>query len=281
MTKFIHLYLALAALALASLSLPGAASAQPSNPSGPLPKEVGIEPRLGERAPLDAELTDESGAPRRLGDFFKGKKPVILALAYYECPMLCSMVLNGLTAALRANSLTPGEDFEVVIVSIDPTDTKERAQAKKATMMRAYDRPGTEGAFHFMTASEAESRRVADAVGFKYAYDPIGKQYAHGAGIVLLTGDGTISRYLYGVDFAPRDIRLGLVEAASGAIGGVGDKLMLLCFRYDPARGKYGAFALTSVRAGGVLTLVVLGISLVVMNRRSRRDAARAGKEES
>jgi len=239
--------------------------------SGPMPKDIGYEPHLGGRVPLDLELVDDAGRRARLGDYFNGKKPVILVLAYYECPMLCSMVLNGLTEGLKGSDLSPGADFEVVVVSIDPADTPERAGAKKASYVKLYDRPGAESALHFMTGTEAGVQRLADAVGFSFAYDPVGRQFAHAAGIVLLTGEGMISRYLYGVDFAPRDLRLGLVEAGNGAIGTVKDRLMLLCFRYDPERGRYGGLALASVRTGGVLTLVALGFSLFAMRRRPGR----------
>jgi protein SCO1 len=264
--------IALAAIfiaALLSLSSAGPAAAQTS---GPLPKDIRFEPHPGAAAPLSVELTDESGRRVRLGDHFRSGRPVILVLAYYECPMLCSMVLNGLVAGLKQSGLTPGEDFEVVVASIDPADTPERASAKKASYVSLYDRPGAERALHFTTGEEAEVQRLAGAVGFKYEYDPIGRQFAHPAGVVLLTPDGTISRYLYGLDFAPRDLRLGLVEAANGAVGSTSDRLMLLCFRYDPAQGRYGAIALGSVRAGGVITAVLLAAFIVSMLRRPRGD---------
>lgn len=271
----------LLALALTSSALHAAPLPAAAQTTGPIPKNITYEPRLGERAPLDVELVDDAGRPARLGDYVNDARPLVLVLAYYECPMLCSMVLNGVTTALRSGGLQAGADFELVVVSIDPSDTPERARAKKASYVRAFDRPGADQAFHFMTGREAEVRRVADAVGFTYEYDPIGKQFAHPAGLVVLTPAGVISRYFYGVDFPPRDLRLSLVEAAGGAIGTAGDKLMLLCFRYDPERGRYGKLALGAMRVGGVVTLALLGASMALMSRRSRGPSRRRGREES
>lgn len=249
-----------------------ATSAAEAQPSGPMPTNVGFDTRFGQKAPLDARLADEEGREVRLGDHFQGKSPVILVLAYYECPMLCSMVMNGLVTALKKVDLRPGADYEVVVVSIDPLDTPERARAKKAHYVERLERPGAERAMHFLTGPEAEVKRVADGVGFRYEYDPVGKQYAHAGGAILLAPDGTISRYLYGIDFAPRDLTLGLVEAADGKIGGARERLLLLCYRYDPQHGRYGALALGSVRAGGLMTVALLGISILAMRRRGRKE---------
>lgn len=243
-----------------------------AQPSGPMPKNIGFEPRFGERAPLSAALVDDEGRAVRLGDYFGGEKPVVMVLAYYECPMLCSMVMNGLVTALKKVDLSPGEDLEVVVVSIDPADTPERARNKKAAYVELYGRPGADRGLHLLTGAEAEVKRVADAVGFRYEYDPLGKQFAHAGGAVVLAPDGTISRYFYGVDFAPRDLQLGLVDAAGGKIGSVKDRLLLLCYRYDPEHGKYGALAMGSVRAGGILTVALLGTWLLAMRRRRKED---------
>lgn len=258
----------------AALSVVLSASPASGQVSGPMPKRAGWDPKIGARAPVDAALTDEAGQPARLSDYLAPGRPVILVMAYYECPMLCSLVMNGLATALRRVDLEPGRDFEVVVVSIDPTDTPEKARAKEAVFVERYGRPGAAAGAHFLVGSEAEVRAVASGVGFEYEYDPIGKQYGHSAGAVLVTGEGTISHYFYGVDFPPRDLRLGLVESARGAIGTAADKLMLLCFRYDPARGTYAALALGSVRAGGAVTVLLLGLSLVWMSRRERKPAA-------
>jgi protein SCO1/2 len=248
-------------------------------PSGPMPKEIGFDMRHGASAALDAALVDEQGRAVRLGDHVGGEKPVILVLAYYECPMLCSMVMNGLVAALKKVELSPGEDFEVVVVSIDPLDTPERARRKKAVSVELYGRPGVERGLHFLTGTEAEIARVARSVGFRYEYDPIGKQFAHAAGITVLSPGGTISRYFLGVDFPPRDLRLGLVEAAEGKMGTTADRLLLLCYRYDPERGKYGAIAMGSVRAAGLCTVVLLGASLLAMRRRGRKEDEHGPRE--
>lgn len=268
-------WVALLVGALALLCLSPSALAQPS---GPMPTDIGFDPHLGARVPADIHLVDEAGEERRLGDYLDGKKPVVLVLAYYECPMLCSMVLSGLVSALKRSDLTPGTDFDVVVASIDPADTPARAAAKKASYVAYFDRPGAAGALHFLTGRAGEVKRLADAVGFKYAYDPIGKQFAHPAGVLVLTGDGTISQYHYGVDFAPRDLRLGLVKASRGTIGTTTDRLLLLCFHYDPAQGRYGAIALASLRVGGVLMLVSLGALLALLGRRQRPEKAPSGE---
>ena len=258
-------------LALA-LGTPALAGAQPS---GPMPRDVGWEPHIGSRAAVDVALTDEHGERARVADYLSPGRPLILVFAYHECPMLCSLVLNGVASALRKIELTPGRDFEIVVVSIDPTDTPARAGEKKAVFTRQYDHPGAEGATHFLVGAETGVRELARSVGFKYEYDPIGRQYGHAGGLVVLTGEGTISHYFYGIDFSPRDVRLGLVEAAKGAVGGVTDRLMLLCFRYDPSRGKYAALALGSVRVGGIATVLALGLWITFVGRRGPRRPER------
>lgn len=265
-------------MAMGLALLLGGPSLAAAQGSGPMPRDIGYDPHPGAALPLEIALVDDAGSPRHLGDYFNGHVPVVVVLAYYECPMLCSLVLSGLTEALKAGELRPGRDFEVVVVSIDPADTPERARAKKASYVKLYDRPGAEAALHFTTGGEAEVRRLADAIGFRFAYDPQGRQFAHAAGIVVATGQGTISKYFYGIDFPPRDLRLGLVEAGDGRVGSVTDKLLLLCFRYDPATGRYGRLALRSLRVGGALTVVLLGLSLVVMRRRPRRLTAPRSK---
>lgn len=235
--------------------------------SGPMPKDIRFEPHFGAAVPLDVDLVDEEGRSRALGDLVTSR-PVVLVMAYYECPMLCSLVLNGLFGALKKTELAAGEDFQVVVVSIDPADTPERAAAKKATYVRYFGRPGAEEGIHFLTGRAGEVRRLADAIGFLYAYDPIGKQFAHPGGVTLLTGQGVISHYFYGVDFPPRDLRLGLVEAGRGQVGTARDRLLLLCFHYDPAQGRYGAAALGAVRVAGALTVFLMVAALVAMRRR-------------
>jgi protein SCO1/2 len=260
-----------------------AAWAQPSGPMSvpppglaaseqiPILREVGIDQKLDDQIPLDLEFTDEDGRAVRLGDFF-GKRPVVLALVYYECPMLCTQVLNGLVGSLEALAFNPGEEFEVVVLSFDPGETPALAAEKRATYLRRYGRPGHEAGWHFLTGREASIRALTDAVGFRYAYDEAIDQYAHPASITVLTGEGRVSKYLYGIEFAPRDLRLALVEAAAGRIGTAIDQALLFCYHYDPATGKYGLVVMNLVRTGGVLTLLGLGAFILLTLRRERRD---------
>jgi len=264
----------LALLALAS----GVAAADPSGlepqheapvaDGRPAPlREVAIDQRLDASVPLDLPFRDESGAPVTLARYF-GKRPVILSLVYYECPMLCTLVLNGLVRALRTLTFEPGREFEVVTVSFDPRDTAELAAKKKATYLAEYGRAGAAEGWHFLTGDAAAITGLAQAVGFHYAWVPEEKQFAHAAAIMVLTPEGRISRYFFGVEYSPRDLRFGLIDATAGKIGTVVDHLLLYCYRYDPATGRYGAIAMNLVRAGGVLTVVALGAFIVVMRRR-------------
>jgi protein SCO1/2 len=237
---------------------------------------IGIDQRLGEPLPLDVPLRDENGRAVTLGDYF-GKKPVVLVMTYFECPMLCTLVLNGLTKALKTMAFEPGKEFDVVAVSFDPRDTPETAAKKKATYVAEYGRAATAGGWHFLTGDEAAVARVAAATGFRYRWVPEEKQFAHAAAIMVATPDGRLARYFYGIDYAPRDLRLGLVEAADHQIGSAVDALLLFCYRYDPATGKYGAIALDMIRLGGVATVLALGIFMTLMFRREA-VARRAGK---
>ena len=236
----------------------------------PILREVGIDQKLDEQVPLDLEFTDEEGRTVRLGDFF-GKRPVVLALVYYECPMLCTQVLNGLVGSLEALTFNPGEEFEVIILSFDPGETPALAAEKRTTYLRRYSRPGYEAGWHFLTGREASIRALTDAVGFRYAYDEAIDQYAHPASITVLTGEGRVSKYLYGIEFAPRDLRLALIEAAEGRIGTAIDQALLFCYHYDPETGKYGLVVMNLVRMGGVLTLLGLGAFILLTLRRERR----------
>src|SRR5258705_2712541 len=211
--------------------------------------QVGIDQRIGQQLPLGLRFRDESGRDVTLGDFF-GARPVVLALAYYECPMLCTEVLNGMTGALKTLSFDAGRDFDVVVVSIDPKDSFRLAANKKLRYVNHYGRPATAGGWHFLTGTDASIKPLADAIGFRYAYDANIKQYAHGAAIYVATPKGLVARYLMGIDFAPRDLRLALVEASNNQLGSVADQVLLLCYHYDPATGKYSAATLTAVRIG-------------------------------
>jgi protein SCO1 len=246
----------------------------------PLLKSVGIDQKMGAAVPLDLAFNDESGQLVTLRRYFD--KPVILALVYYQCPSLCNLVLNGLVRSVKSLTLTAGEDYEVVAVSFDPRETPEMARAKKQTYMQAYNRPGTEKGWHFLTGDEAASKALAASVGFRFAYDTMTNQYAHGSGIILLTPEGRTSRYFFGIDYPAHDVKLGLVEASNRRIGSVIDQVELYCFHYDPANGKYGLVIMNVLRLGGLLTLGLLGGFMVVMFRRdfrARHPAAMQGKE--
>ena len=251
-----------AAFAMATvLSAPAAAQyanppmrSEPASEKDGILKQVGIDQKIGQQLPLDLTFKDETGSDVRLGQYFHGK-PVVMALAYYECPMLCTQVLNGVTGALKTLSFDAGKDFEVVVVSIDPKDTFRLAANKKLTYVEHYGRPQTAAGWHFLTGTEANIKPLADALGFRYAYDPNLKQYAHGAAMYVATPKGVISRYLLGIDFAPRDVRLALVEASNNVLGTAADQVLLLCYQYDPATGKYGAATINAVRVGFIATV--------------------------
>jgi protein SCO1/2 len=258
------------------------APAQPSsmrNPDSkpaPLPpalQGVTIEQNLNHQIPLDLVFRDEFGRPLPLTTYFSGHKPVILALVYYTCPMLCNLVLTGMESSLRAISLDPGRDFEVVAVSFDPHDTPENAAAKRANYLQRYRRPNTANGWHFLTGDEASIKALTSAVGFRYKLDPATGQYAHASAIMILTPEGKLSRYYYGVEYAPRDVRLGLVEASQNKIGSPVDQILLFCYHYDPATGKYGAIAMNMVRFAGAIFVLICGTFLFFAWRRDwRRD---------
>jgi protein SCO1/2 len=244
-------------------------------------REVGFDQKLDQQIPLDVQLRDESGRDVRIGDFF-GTKPVILSLAYYSCPMLCGLHLNGLASSLKPLRLEPGQDFEIVTVSFDPRDTPDKAAVKKKETLERYERHGAENGWHFLTGDAEQIKRLTSAVGFRYQYDEKRGEFAHPAGVVLLTPEGHVSRYLFGIEYSPRDIRLGLVESAAGKIGTLVDQVLLFCFHYDPSMGRYSAIALNSVRVGGVLTLLGLVVFIGgALRRESRRRAARHGTSAS
>ncbi|HET9480826.1 MAG TPA: SCO family protein [Candidatus Polarisedimenticolia bacterium] len=273
---------ALPALAFAWIVLqtPSAAAgpARPGEPAGALKPpfdQVGFDQRLGERVPLDLAFVDEAGLSVTLGDYAVDK-PLVLSLAYYRCPMLCPLVQNGIAGSLKVVGLRPGTDFNVLTVSIDPGETPAMAAASRATSLERLGVEGSERGWHFLTGHREAIDRLAQAVGFRYVYDAQTGQYAHGGGIVVLTPDGRVAQYFFGIDFAPRDLRLALVEASGGRIGTVIDKLVLLCYQYDPAAGGYGLLTYRLVRAGGVLTVALLaGFVFLMLRRESARSAGR------
>ena len=263
------------AIALAvALAVPSLSTGETAETRPPALRGVGIEQHLNQQVPLDLTFRNEAGEPVTLRSLMRGK-PVILSLAYYQCPMLCTLVLNGLVGAMRALPFDAGNEFDVITVSFDPKDTPELAAKKKATYLGEYRRQGAEQGWHFLTGDEASIKALTDAVGFRYNYLPEKGQFAHAAGIMVLTPSGVLSRYFYGVEFAPRDLKFGLMEAANGKIGSPVDQLMLFCFQYDPATGRYTTVVLNAIRVGGVLTLVALGL---FMARSWRRDRAAGGK---
>jgi protein SCO1/2 len=243
----------------------------------PVLRDVGFDQHLNEQVPLDLAFKDESGRSVRLRDYFDGK-PVVLVLAYFKCPMLCTQVLNGLVQAMLGIPLSAGKDFEVLTVSFDARETPEMAAAKKKTYLERYGRPGAEEGWHFLTGEEKSIKALTKAVGFRYVYDPRNDQFAHASGIMVLTPAGKISRYFYDVRYSSRDLRLGLVEASANRIGSPADKVLLYCFHYDPAEGKYGPTVMNFVRLGGVLTMLGVGLLVGGLWRQERRKARQAVK---
>ena len=231
--------------------------------------KVGIDQHLNQQIPLDLPFTDETGREVRLGEFF-GKRPVVLALVYYECPMLCTQVLNGMVSALGVLTFDVGREFDVIAVSINPKETPGLAAQKKQAYLERYQRPQTAAGWHFLTGKEENIKRLAAAVGFRYAFDEKIQQYAHGAGIEVVTPRGVLSKYFYGIEFSPRDLKFGVMEASEERIGTAIDNALLLCYHYDPATGTYGAAALEAVRIGGVATLLAIGSFLFVSLRKER-----------
>lgn len=260
------LYLLSSILVLFPIAAPPAAPSQ----LPPLLRDVGFNQRLSEQIPPDLVFRDEAGDTVRLGDYL-GARPVILTMAYYECPMLCSLVLDGLSQSLRALPFNIGEQFVVVTVSFDPRDTPTHAAAKKAQYLRTYARHGAAEGWHFLTGEEASIRQLTEAVGFRYAADTETAQFAHAAGLVVLTPQGRMARYLYGIEFAPKDVRLALVEAAAGQIGSPVDRLLLFCYQYDPTTGKYGLLIMNILRLAGLMTVATLGGFMIMMFRREKQ----------
>lgn len=235
-----------------------------------LPGKVGIEQHLDAQLPLDTMFRDESGRVVRLRDYANGSRPILFAFMYYRCPMLCSMVMEGLVSTLTSLTFDAGKEFDVVTISIDPRDTPRDAAAKKDKYVKRYGRLSTANGWHFLTGPESAIRKVADTVGFHYAYDPQSDQFAHGATLMVLTPQGRVSRYLYGFEYKPRDVRLALVEASANKIGTATDAILLLCYHYDPVTGKYSRGAMAFVRAGGAATVIALAGFIFVMVRRER-----------
>ncbi|HXE63555.1 MAG TPA: SCO family protein [Bryobacteraceae bacterium] len=238
-------------------------------------KGVTIEQRLNAQIPLDTSFRDEYGQAVSLSSYF-GKRPVILALVYYECPMLCTQILNGVVRTAKQLTFTPGKDYDVVVISFDPRETPTQALAKKQTYMRAFGRPETAGGWHFLTGKPDSIGRVTDAVGFRYKWDPALATFAHASAIYVLTPEGKLSKYFYGINYSPTDLRFGLVEASHDRIGTAVDQILLFCCQFDPHTGKYTSLALGMLRVAGAGTLLLMGGFVVIMRRRGRQGKASA-----
>jgi protein SCO1 len=230
-------------------------------------KDVGIQQNLNTQIPADLAFRDENGKTVKLGDYF-GKKPIILSLVYYQCTMLCGEVLNGLDTALRVVKFDVGNQFDVLTVSFDPKDTPEIATIKKAEYLKRYKRPGAENGWHFLTGQQPAIDALTKAVGFQYQYDPKTGQFAHSTAIMILTPEGKIAQYYYGVEYAPKDLRLGLIQASNHKIGTVVDEVLLYCYHYDPNTGKYGATIFRILRLSGAATILIMGVFLGFLIRR-------------
>ena len=269
--------LAIPAIATFLASSAGAQVRAPIQPgptgSPPILRDVGIDNHEGDAIPPDLAFRDETGRSVRLADYF-GRRPIILALVYYRCPMLCTMVLNDLTRSMNSLHENAGEQFDVLAISFDPNETPDLALAKKQQYIRAYRRAGAEAGWHFLTGPQESISRLTAAVGFRYAWDAKNQQWAHSSGLVILTPDGRIARYFYGIDYAPTDLRLAIAEAGARKISPpLTTRVLLYCFHYDPTTGRYGLLVMRLVQIGGVITLLLLGGSFWLMTRRDRARA--------
>jgi protein SCO1/2 len=264
-------------MALAT-TLCGVAAAQYFTPpetktvSPPGLEGVGLDQRLNEQVPLNLTFKDEQGKAVKLGDFFHEGRPVILNLVYFQCPMLCTEVLNGLTSALKVIKFVPGKQFEVVTVSIDPRETPQLAANKKEMYLKKLGNPEAAKGWHFLTGEQPQIAELAKAVGFRYHYDAKLDQFAHAAGIMLITPTGKVAQYYYGVEYSAKDMRLGIVEASQNKIGSLADQVLLYCYHYDPRTGRYGATITNIVRLAGLTTVIVLGSVLVLLFRKEKQD---------
>jgi protein SCO1/2 len=239
----------------------------------PALKEIGVEQKLNEQLPLELSFKDEDGRMVRLGEYFGKGRPVIIAFVYYECPMLCSQVLNGLTGSLKGISFDAGKEFDVVAISFDASefDKPELAKAKKAAYLERYGRPGTANGWHFLTGDEDAIKAITSAAGFSFKWDEKSQQFAHAAVIMVATPEGKLSRYLFGIDYSPKDLKFAIMDSAENKVGSIAEKLMLYCYHYDPSTGKYGLAILNVIRLGGVATLIGLGSMLFIFWKRGKK----------
>jgi protein SCO1/2 len=236
-------------------------------------KKVGIEQKLNSQLPLEAKFKDDNGKEVKLGDYFNKQKPVILALVYYECPMLCNEVLNGLTGSLKGISFDAGKDFDVVAISFDPRENEKPGltKNKKESYVERYNRPASADGWHFLTGTQGEIDKVTKAVGFNYTFDEKTNQFAHAGGIMIVTPEGRLSRYFYGIDYSPKDVKFGIMESSENKIGNPVEQLYLYCYHYDPSTGKYGLVIINVLRILAVITIFGVGTMLFVFWRRNKK----------
>jgi protein SCO1 len=247
----------------------------PGIPSQSVPEvlaKVGVDQKLDSQVPLDVPFVDETGRAVTLREYF-GTRPILLTMVYYECPMLCTQVLNGMVGTLKTLNFTAGKEFDIVTVSFNPKETPALAASKKTTYLAKYGRPEAAAGWHFLTGQQPAIDALASSVGFRYFYDKATEQYVHASAIMLLTPQGRVSRYFYGIEYPPRDVRLGLIEAASGKIGNVVDQVLLYCYHYDPHAGKYSMVVMNMLRIAGIITVALIGGFIVVMWRLDRRKS--------
>jgi protein SCO1/2 len=258
------------------LAVAGVLHAQTSQPA--ILNDVGIDQRLGVQVPPDLIFSDDTGRTVKLGDYF-GKRPIVLSLVYYECPMLCTMSLNDLPRSMGAMPLNPGDDFEIVTVSFDPREKTPLAAAKKRHYVHQYKKPKAAQAWHYLTGDEANIKKLTETVGFRYVWDAKYNQYAHAAGFIVLTPEGKTARYFYGVDYSSKDMRLALVEASEGKISRPVEQILLYCFHYDPSTGRYSLAILRLLRVAGAVTVAAIASFIILNLRRERRARALAPAE--
>ena len=265
---FLYSILRAIALALRVVCLFVACEALAQDPPAGILEEIGVDQKLNAPVPQDLAFKDESGRDVHLRDYFHGK-PVVLSLVYFECPMLCSMTLNGLVKSMRPMTFNIGDDFDVLTISFDPKEKPDLASAKKNVYVTDYGRPGAARGWHFLTGSEDSIRRLTDAVGYRYKWDEATKQWAHVSAIAVLTPDGRVSQYLYGIEFSSRDLRLSLVQASQNKIGTLVDRILLYCYHYNPETGKYGFVVMTVVRLASLATVLALAAFMLLNRRRT------------
>ncbi len=287
--RFLAAFILAASLAATSQSLYsgggglGAGEVKAAMPPPSILKNIEIEQKLNTQLPLDLVFKDERGRDVKLGDFF-GKRPVVLSLVYYDCPMLCGEVLNGMSSVFGVLNFQIGKDYEVVTVSFDPREGPDLAAAKKKRFVERYGREGAHAGWHFLTGSPASINALTQAVGFRYQWDERSQQYAHAAAIMVATPQGRLAQYLYGVEYPPKDLRLALVEASHNQLGSVVDQVLLYCYHYDPRTGRYGALITRVVQVAGIITVVILGGGLLLLFKmeprasRARSGAVRGGR---